>query len=180
MSVAVEDLRYPVGRFDPATVATGMEAREQQIAILAGLPDALRGAIRGLNDEQLDAPYRDGGWTVRQTVHHVADSHMNMYVRVKLALTEDWPTIVAYDEAAWAEMEDSRTMPVQVSLGLLAGMHARLTVVFNSIAEHDWAGRGFVHPERGRMSLATNLALYAWHSRHHTAHITALRARMGW
>ena len=130
-------------------------------------------------DSQLDTPYRDGGWTIRQVVHHLADSHANSYVRFKLALTEQWPTIKPYDEAAWAELADSRKLPVEPSLQMIAGLHARWVALLESLSEEDFQ-RGFTHPERGRMTLATNLALYAWHSRHHTAHISGLRARMGW
>ena len=138
----------------------------------------MRAAVAGLNDSQLDTPYREGGWTVRQVVHHVADSHANSYVRFKLALTEDWPTIKPYDEAAWANLPDSRD-PIDPSLVFIDGLHQRLVAVLESMNDADFE-RGFNHPERGRMDLATNLALYAWHSRHHTAHITSLRARQGW
>ncbi len=150
----------------------------EQIETLRRLPERLRSAVSGLNDVQLDTPYRDGGWTVRQVVHHFADSHANSYIRFKLALTEDAPTIKPYDEAAWARLPDSR-MSVAPSLDFVSGIHARLVALLQSMSEEDFQ-RGFNHPERGRMTLATNLALYAWHSRHHVAHITNLRARMGW
>jgi uncharacterized damage-inducible protein DinB len=142
------------------------------------LPERLTAAVAGLNDAQLDTPYRDGGWTVRQLVHHLPDSHANSYVRFKLGLTEDWPTIKPYDEAAWANLPDSRA-PILTSLMFLDGLHKRLVSVLESMSEEDFQ-RGFTHPERGRMTLAVNLALYDWHSRHHVAHITALRARQGW
>ncbi len=176
-STDLEALRYPAGRFQAAG-PYGPEERAGQIAELRVLPERLRAAVRGLNDAQLDTPYREGGWTVRQVVHHLADSHANSYVRFKLALTEDWPTVKAYDEAAWARLKDSR-MPIGPSLDLVTGIHGRLVALLESMAEEDFA-RGFNHPERGRVTLAENLALYAWHSRHHTAHITGLRGRMGW
>jgi hypothetical protein len=143
------------------------------------LPANLRTAVSGLTNSQLDTPYRDGGWNLRQVVHHLADSHANSYVRFKLSLTEEWPTIKPYDEAAWAELAYSRTLPVEPSLEMIAGLHTRWVALLQSLSEHDFQ-RGFNHPERGRMTLATNLALYAWHSHHHTAHISALRARNGW
>jgi hypothetical protein len=134
--------------------------------------------VSGLNDSQLDTPYREGGWTVRQVVHHVADSHSVSLVRFKMALTADWPTIAPYDEAAWAKLADAR-LPVEVSLGLITGVHARWVALLESLTEEDFQ-KGFVHPERGRLNLATALAIYEWHSRHHVAHITSLRARQGW
>jgi len=134
--------------------------------------------VSGLNDAQLDTPYREGGWTVRQVVHHVADSHAMCYTRFKLALTEDWPTIKPYDEAAWAKLADSG-LPVEVSLGMIAALHARWVALLESMPDADFQ-KGFNHPERGRQNLATTVAMYDWHSRHHTAHITSLRARMGW
>jgi uncharacterized damage-inducible protein DinB len=145
---------------------------------LRRLPERLRAVVAGLNDNQLDTPYREGGWTVRQLVHHVADSHANSYVRVKMALTEEDPTITAYDEAAWARLPDSQ-MPIEVSLPLIEAVHARLVSLLESMSDADYQ-RTFRHPERGQVTLANNLALYDWHSRHHTAHITRLRERMGW
>jgi hypothetical protein len=171
---SLDELRYPVGRFDAAAAGS----RADQIETLRQLPGALRQAVAGLDDAQLDTPYREGGWTVRQVVHHYADSHANSYIRVKLALTEDAPTITAYDEAAWARLADSR-MPVEVSLPFIEAVHVRLVALLESMSEADYA-RTFVHPERGAVTLANNLALYAWHSRHHVAHITRLRERMGW
>ena len=171
---SLDELRYPVGRF--AAAAAG--SRADQIETLRQLPSRLRQSVAGLDDAQLDTPYREGGWTVRQVVHHYADSHANSYIRVKLALTEDAPTINAYDEAAWARLPDSR-MPVDVSLPFIEAVHARLVALLESMSDADYA-RTFVHPERGAVTLANNLALYAWHSRHHVAHITRLRERMGW
>jgi uncharacterized damage-inducible protein DinB len=170
-----EDPRYPIGDFDAAAVTS---TRAEQIETLRQLPALLRQAIQGLSDAQLDTPYRDGGWTVRQLVHHVADSHANAYIRFKLAMTEENPTIKPYDEAAWAALADSR-LPVEPSLAIIAGVHARLVALLKSLSDEDFE-RTFRHPERGPMTLAGNLALYDWHSRHHLAHITALRRRMGW
>jgi hypothetical protein len=134
--------------------------------------------VGGLDDSQLDTPYRDGGWTVRQVVHHVADSHANSYVRFKLALTEDWPTIKGYDEAAWANLADSG-LPIEVSLTMIEALHGRWVGLLESLSDDDFQ-KGFAHPEMGRQNLARALALYDWHSRHHTAHITSLRVRQGW
>ena len=174
----VDDLRYPIGRFaPPAASVPGIRAA--QILTLRLLPERLSAAVNGLSDAQLDTPYREGGWTVRQVVHHVADSHGVCLMRFKLALTEDWPTINPYDEAAWASLADSRLLPVDVSLELIEALHARWVTVLESLEEEDFQ-KGFNHPERGRMNLATTLALYDWHSRHHTAHITGLRKRQGW
>jgi uncharacterized damage-inducible protein DinB len=174
----VGDLRYPIGRFaPPAASVPGIRAA--QIQTLRRLPERLRAAVTGLSDAQLDTPYREDGWTVRQVVHHVADSHSVCLMRFKLALTEDWPTINPYDEAAWACLADSRLLPVEVSLELIEALHARWVTVLESLEDEDFQ-RGFNHPERGRMNLATTLALYDWHSRHHTAHITGLRTRQGW
>ncbi len=173
----LDDLRYPIGRFRSPAESTPA-SRTAQIETLRLLPERLRAAVTGLSEAQIDTPYRDGGWTVRQVVHHFADSHANSYIRFKLALTEDWPTIKPYDEAAWARLPDSRAA-IEPSLVFIDGLHARLVDVLESMSEEDFQ-RGFNHPERGRMTLAANLAIYDWHSRHHTAHITSLRARMGW
>jgi hypothetical protein len=172
-----EDLRYPIGKFRAPAESTPA-VRAEQIESLRVLPERLRSAVAGLRDAQLDTLYRDGGWTVRQVVHHFADSHANSYIRFKLALTEDWPTITAYDEAAWARLPDS-SLPIEPSLALITGLHQRLVALLESMSEGDF-DRGFSHPERGRVTLGTNLAIYAWHSHHHTAHITNLRARKGW
>lgn len=172
-----EDLRYPVGKFRPPTESTAA-ARAAQIETLRLLPERLQTAVAGLSDVQLDTPYRDGGWTVRQVVHHFADSHANSYLRFKLALTEDWPTIKPYDEKAWAGLADS-SLPIEPSLVFITGLHQRFVGLLELMSEKDFE-RGFNHPERGRVTLATNLAIYDWHSRHHVAHITNLRARQGW
>jgi uncharacterized damage-inducible protein DinB len=153
--------------------------RAAHIQTLRLLPGRLREAVNGLSDHQLDTPYRAEGWTVRQVVHHVADSHANSYVRFKLALTEDWPTIKPYDEAAWANLADSRWLPVEVSLSMTEALHLRWVALLESLSDEDFQ-RGYEHPKMGRQNLATALALYDWHSRHHTAHITSLRAREGW
>ncbi|MGO8756777.1 MAG: YfiT family bacillithiol transferase [Terracidiphilus sp.] len=173
----LDDLRYPIGRFHaPAASMPGMRAA--QIETLRRLPERLRAAVAGLSDAQLDTPYREGGWTVRQVVHHLADSHANAYVRFKHALTEDCPAEKSYDEAAWARLPDS-AMPIEPSLAFLDGMHARLVALLESMSDSDFQ-RTFIHPHRGSMTLATNLAMYDWHSRHHTAHIASLRSRQGW
>ncbi len=173
----LDSLRYPIGRFNPpATPLPGVRAAE--INTLRQLPGRLRAAVQGLNDTQLETPYREGGWTVRQLVHHIADSHMNSYVRFKLALTEDCPTIKPYDEAAWAALPDSKQV-IAPSLALIEALHERWVALLEAMTDADYR-RELQHPERGRQNLATTLALYDWHSRHHTAHITALRARQGW
>ena len=174
----LESLRYPIGRFTPPQNSTP-ETRSAQIEILRSLPDALQSAINGLDLAQLDTPYREGGWTVRQLIHHIADSHANSFIRFKLALTEYWPTVKPYDEKAWAELSDSRDVPVGVSMQLIAALHTRWVTLLESLGEADFQ-RGYIHPESGRQNLAHVLALYAWHSRHHTAHITNLRTRMSW
>jgi len=172
-----DDLRYPIGRFrSPAASLPGVRAA--YIETLRLLPERLRAAVAGLNDAQLDTPYREDGWTVSQVVHHLADSHANAFIRVKLALTEDWPTIKTYDEAAWARLPDS-LLPIDGSLVFVDALHARLVSLLQAMEEEDFQ-KGFVHPERGRMTLASNLAIYDWHSRHHVAHITRLRERTGW
>ncbi|MBC7909010.1 MAG: putative metal-dependent hydrolase [Pyrinomonadaceae bacterium] len=173
------DLRFPVGEFQLDDDNLTDEQRQQFIQEIAETPARLREAVEGLSDEQLDTPYRPDGWTVRQVVHHVPDSHLNNYIRVKFALTEDEPTIKPYDEAVWAEMADSVATPIEVSLTLLESLHARWIVLLNSLSPEDFK-RVFHHPERGAVSLNMNVALYAWHGRHHVAHITSLRERMGW
>ena len=172
------DLRFPIGPFTrPASSMAGIRAAH--IQTLSQLPERMKTAVAGLDDHQLDTPYRDGGWTVRQVVHHVADSHSNAYIRFKLALTEDWPTIKPYNEAAWADLSDARWLPVQVSLDLTTALHVRWVSLLESLSDLDFH-KGYVHPESGRQNLAQVLAIYDWHSRHHTAHITHLRQRMGW
>lgn len=172
-----QDLRYPIGRFAPPA-ASIPGVRAAQIETLRQLPERLRAAVAGLSDAQLDTPYREGGWTVRQVVHHLPDSHANSYIRFKLALTEDWPTVKTYDEAAWARLPDNRE-PISGSLDMMEALHGRWVALLESMSEEDFH-KGFNHPEMGRQTLATSLALYAWHSRHHTAHITGLRQRQGW
>jgi hypothetical protein len=172
-----DDLRYPVGRFCPPA-ASMPGVRAAQIETLRLLPERLRAAVAGLNEAQLDTPYRDEGWTVRQVVHHFADSHANSFIRFKLALTEDWPTIKPYDEAAWARLPDSR-LPIDGSLVFIDSLHARWVALLQSMSEEDFQ-RGYNHPEMGPQNLAAALALYEWHSRHHVAHINNLRQRMAW
>jgi uncharacterized damage-inducible protein DinB len=174
----LEDLRFPIGRFSPpASSMPGI--RSAHIQTLRLLPERLRAAVKDLSDTQLDTPYRPDGWTVRQVVHHVADSHANCYIRFKLALTEDWPTIKTYDEAAWANLADSRWLPVDLSLSFVESLHGRWVALLESLSEEDFR-KGFQHPEAGQQNLAKVLALYDWHSRHHTAHITRLRVLQGW
>jgi uncharacterized damage-inducible protein DinB len=174
----MEDLRYPVGRFVAPSEFDGA-SRQAALSDIAATPGWLRVAVRGLSDEQLNTPYRSEGWTARQVVHHVADSHMNAYIRFRLALTEDRPTIKPYDETAWAKLPDAMDGPLEVSLDLLDALHSRLVSLMRSWGEAEWK-REFMHPERGPMTLERNAALYAWHGRHHTAHVTSLRKRMGW
>jgi DinB superfamily len=172
-----KDPRYPVGKFRRADVDLANHAAA--IATLAALPDNLRSAVYGLTASQLETPYREGGWTVRQLVHHIADSHMNAYIRMRLALTEDWPTIKPYDEKLWADLSDAAKAPIDLSLELLDGLHARWVILLRSLAEDQWQ-RGYMHPENGRQSVAEAVGLYDWHSRHHVAHIVELRKRMNW
>jgi hypothetical protein len=172
------DLSYPIGRFESPESVTP-EMRPPLIGELEAAPAQFRAAVQGLTAQQLDTPYRPGGWTVRQVVHHLADSHLNSYVRFRLALTEDGPTIKPYDQSKWAELLDARTGPVETSLQLIDSLHQRWVVLLRSMSDADFA-RTFLHPERGIMRLDTNLAMYAWHCRHHAAHITGLRQRMGW
>ena len=174
----MSDLAYPIGKFAWSGPGSTQD-RARRIAEIAAAPGALRDAVAGLSDAQLDTPYRPGGWTVRQVAHHVPDSHLNAYVRFKLAVTEDTPTVKPYDEAAWAELADVKTVPVQASLDLLARLHERWVAFLSALSESDWK-RTFQHPELGVVPLEKNLALYAWHGRHHVAHVTSLRDRMGW
>lgn len=171
-------LRYPIGHFQPPAALTA-EQRSAALRTLHQLPQKLRAAVDDLSDEQLETPYREGGWTVRQLVHHLADSHLNAYARMRLALTEDWPTVKPYKEALWAELADARLAPVTLSLELLGPLHARWVTLLNSLGDEDWK-RGYVHPESGRQTVEQVLALYDWHSRHHLAQLTELRARMHW
>jgi uncharacterized damage-inducible protein DinB len=171
------DPRYPVGRFERPEKATP-HIRMAAIAALAEMPAKLSEALVGLDSDQLDTPYREGGWTVRQLVHHIADSHMNAFIRIRLALTADWPTVVAYDEKAWAMLHDSAA-PVRWSVALLENLHARWVILLESLTDEQWQ-RGFKHPEHGESTVEPATLLYAWHSRHHVAHITRLREREGW
>lgn len=172
------DLRYPVGRFQREAEVTP-ERRQALIDGIAKLPLDLRAAVTGLSVQQLDTPYRPGGWTVRQVVHHVPDSHLNAYARFKLALTESEPTIKPYDEKKWAELADASLTPIEVSLSLLENLHARWTLLLRALAPIEFS-KTFRHPDIGLLTLDTQLGLYEWHGRHHVAHITALRTRMGW
>lgn len=172
------DLRYPIGRLERKSSLTPQE-RRAAIDAIAAAPAALRAAVQGLTDAQLDTPYRPEGWTVRQLVHHVADSHLNAYTRFRLALTEDNPTIKPYDERAWAELPDARTLPVVGSLELLDRLHERLVHLLRATNEADFQRR-LSHPENGPMTIDALLSIYSWHGRHHAAHVTALRERMKW
>ncbi len=172
------DLSYPIGKYEPGGPIGPREVAEA-IQTIRSAPAWFRDAVRGLDAAQLDTEYRPGGWTVRQVIHHVADSHMNAYVRFRLALTEDAPAIKPYDQAKWAELDDARSAPPEVSLAIIEGMHARWASLAGSLPPEALA-RAFMHPERGRVRLDENLAMYAWHSRHHAAHITGLRERKGW
>ena len=174
----IDDPRYPTGRFHFNSSVTP-ENRRKSIAAIRETPSALRAAVAGLSESQLNTAYREGGWTVRQVVHHVPESHMNAYVRFKLGVTEEKPTIKPYDEAAWAELSDSRDTPLETSLALLESLHDRWTRLLRAMSADDFS-RTLIHPDSGEMSLDALLSLYAWHGRHHVAHITSLRQRMGW
>jgi hypothetical protein len=174
----MQDQRYPIGRFEPPPVITA-EPIQAAIGDIETLPSKLREAVSGLDSEQLRTPYREGGWTVAQLVHHVADSHMNSYIRFRLALTEPQPTVKPYDEKAWAELVDARTADVSVSLTLVEALHNRWVSLMRAMSPEDFK-RAFVHPEHGVRQLDWNALLYGWHGKHHVAHITALRERMGW
>ncbi len=176
------DLRYPIGKFqwtEPATEDQSAKDRAGYIDVVAKLPAQMRSAVKDLRPEQLDTPYRPDGWTIRQVVHHVPDSHMNSYIRFKLALTEEQPAIQPYNEAEWAKLADTSITPVEVSLQLLAALHARWVDLLQSMRPSDF-GRTLYHPEHGVVTLDRMLAMYAWHSNHHLAHITSLREHMGW
>lgn len=172
------DLRYPIGPFRVPESSSGQDLKSS-LDTIAALPANLRAALAGLTEKQLGTPYREGGWTVRQVVHHLADSHMNAYVRMRKALTEDNPPIVAYDEKAWAELPDARDGDVRLSVLLLDSLHQRWAALLRTLGETQWE-RTFQHPERGAVRLDFNAHLYAWHCRHHLAHITSLRERQGW
>ena len=173
-----ENLRYPVGRAEE--VPYDEKVKQSYLVDIQMCPSLLEDAVSNLDDHQLNTAYRDGGWTIKQVVHHVADSHMNAYIRFKLALTEDNPTIKPYNEAAWAELSDTKNLPINISLTLLFALHARWTELLKNNTMEDWQKTVF-HPERKQnVSLWNLLSTYAWHGRHHTAHITKLRERMGW
>ena len=173
-----DNLRYPIGRIKrPAVMST--ERRAALIDDIAEAPALLRAAVAGLTETQVDTPYREGGWTVRQVVTHVPDSHINAYVRFRWTLTESVPTIKPYDQNLWAELSDARSGNIETSLTLLEALHSRWVVLLRSLSEEDF-GRRLDHPEDGPMTLDDLLCIYAWHGRHHAAHITALRARKGW
>ncbi len=172
------DPRYPIGPFVMRTELSPLDTAGA-IDSIADTPDNLQFAVQGLDDPQLDTPYRDGGWTVRQVVHHLSDSHLNAYIRVRTALTEDTPTIKVWDEARWAELEDARSMPVAPSLQLLESLHYRWVHLLRSLEEKSFS-RSLIHPEMGSLRIDQILDLYAWHGRHHVAHITTLRAERNW
>jgi hypothetical protein len=172
------DLRYPIGKFHFDGALTEQQ-KQTSLDDIANAPANLRLAVTGLSETQLDTPYRPEGWTVRQVLHHVPDSHMNAYIRFKLALTEDEPTIKPYEQQLWADLSDTKSTPIEVSLILLDSLHDRWVQLLRSFTVSDWK-RTFRHPELGIVGLEKNLALYAWHGRHHVAHITELRKRNGW
>ena len=174
----MSDLRFPIGKF---TYNGPLTEEQMRISLdqISETPAKLRAAVKGLTEAQIDTPFRPGGWTVRQVIHHMPDSHLNAYVRFKLALTEDEPTIKPYAEARWAELSDTKSTPVEVSLTLLESLHDRWVRLLRSLTPEDWK-RTFRHPEMGPMTLEKTLVLYAWHGPHHVAHVTALRERNGW
>ncbi|MGB2867818.1 MAG: putative metal-dependent hydrolase [Bacteroidota bacterium] len=174
----MEDLRYPVGKFSPRPNLT-QDERKELIRQIAEAPARLRAAVKGLTDAQLDTPYRPDGWTVRQVVHHVPDSHMNAYIRFKLAMTEQQPTIKPYHEELWAEFPEAKSAPIEMSLRLLEVLHGRWVLFLQALNASDFA-RTYNHPESGVQNLDRVLQLYAWHGRHHVAHITSLKERSGW
>ena len=177
------DLRYPIGKAAEQSYA-GKEYNEDLknslIANIQDCPDLLESAVLNLDEHQLNTQYREGGWTAKQVVHHVADSHINAYIRFKLGLTEDNPAIKPYDEGAWANLSDTKNLPINISLTLLHALHLRWVEILKNMTEDDWQ-RTVFHPEYKRtMTLWSFLAIYAWHGKHHAAHITNLRERMGW
>lgn len=174
----MEDLRYPIGKFFPQPFSEALLA--QRLAAIKYLPLQIENAILNLDEHQIETPYRTDGWTVKQLVHHVADSHMNAFIRFKLGLTESNPAIKPYDEAAWANLMDTKTIPINVSITLLHALHARWVALLNGISTEAW-DRTVFHPQQQKdISLWNLLGIYAWHSKHHVAHITALRERMNW
>ncbi len=172
------DPRYPIGKYEQPKEVTPA-ARKQAIEEIAAAPAKMRAAVKGLNDAQLDTAYREGGWTARQVVHHVADSHLNAYVRLRLALTEDEPTIKPYAEGSWAELPDAKSAPVEVSLAMMDSLHDRWVRLLRTLSDGDYA-KTFRHPEHGVRTVDWLLFLYTWHGKHHTAHITQLRQAKGW
>ena len=174
----MEDLRYPIGKYEPSLFSE--KQLQEWLIDIKFLPQHLENSVLNLDEVQLNTPYRPAGWTVKQLVHHVADSHMNAYIRFKLGLTEDNPTIKPYEEAKWAEMSDTKNLPINISLTLMHALHSRWMEVLLSIKDEEW-NRTVVHPEHGRqMTLWYLMGMYAWHSRHHTAHITSLREQKNW
>jgi len=179
MESNLEHLMYPIGRSQKPE-AFNVDLRQEWTGTLRALPSWMDACIENLDHDQLQVPYREGGWAIQQVVHHVADSHMNAYIRLKLALTEDNPTVKPYDEKAWAELEDTKVVPVNISVTLLHAVHRRMVALLQHMQSGDWE-RTYYHPEHKRsFPVWEMMALYAWHSRHHTAHITQLRERMGW
>lgn len=178
-SPSTSDPRYPTGRFSSVKRPLTRDERASRIEAIRSHPARIRAAVAGLSDQQLDTPYREGGWTVRQVVHHVVDSHTNAYVRFKLAITEDGPTIRPYQEKLWAELPDARTLPVEASLSILDALHARW-VAFLETLTPDQCRRPLHHPDTGELTVDMMLELYSWHGAHHIAHITGLRERMAW
>ncbi|MEO6733193.1 MAG: YfiT family bacillithiol transferase [Ferruginibacter sp.] len=174
----MEDLRYPIGKYAPQMFSEGQ--LKDWLIDIQNLPQHLENAILNLDESQLNTPYRPDGWTVKQLIHHVADSHMNAYIRFKLGLTEETPAIKPYDEGAWAKLKDTENLPVNISLTLLHALHTRWLEVLKAITPEEW-NRTVYHPEHKKeITLWYLLGLYSWHSRHHTAHATALRERMKW
>lgn len=172
-------LRYPIGDFEPQPYS--LARFNEWVRDIRYLPQQLEDAVLNLNEEHLQTPYRPGGWTVNQLVHHVADSHMNAYIRFKLALTEDQPTIKPYDEGAWAKLPDTAALPINISITLLHALHSRWFQVIKDLSQEELFSRSVIHPEHGKMLTVWHLlGMYSWHGRHHTAHITALRQRKGW
>ena len=178
MSLSLEELKYPIGKETKA--AYSEQQKRRWLDDIKFLPQLLENAVLNLDEAQLQTPYRDDGWTVQQVVHHVADSHMNAYCRVKLGLTEDNPTIKPYEEQLWAELSDAKNLPINISLTLLHALHARFYEVLKNIADEEWSRTVFHPGQRKQLTLWELLGSYSWHGRHHTAHITSLRDRMKW
>ncbi|WP_174887672.1 YfiT family bacillithiol transferase [Cohnella herbarum] len=175
----IQDLRYPIGQFEHEDEITP-QRRQEWITEISSLPTKLASALEGLGKDQLNTPYRPDGWTIRQVAHHIADSHLNSFTRFKLALTEEQPTIRPYYEDRWALLDDTTKAPVELSTTLIAALHERWVMLLRSMSEQDYA-RTFYHPG-SKLTIRLDYALgsYAWHGRHHVAHITSLRKRMGW